>query len=234
MRGRRTIGFAALVPLAVLLAGCRSGGTGALPYSTTTATTSAAAATASHSATHDGHRHSHPAPSASTSTATSPAASIPSPTATNLRQTPDVTPTPIGQRTTQPPPPGHPSPTPPAPSPTATMSPPATTTPAQGPQGSESNPWNLGTWAGGTSHSGLPATGSNPVWFQFEVDGSSSTQRISVSVTPQASGTGEFGVGAIAAGVNPDTPFGTVHVPWTAGTYYIEVVNTASYYINIT
>jgi hypothetical protein len=232
MRGRRTIGFAVLVPLAVLLAGCRGGGTGALPYST--ATVSAAAATVSHSATHDGHRHSHSAPSASTSTGTSPAARIRSPTATKPRQTPDVTLTPIGQRTTQPPPPGHPSATPPAPAPTVTMRPPVTPTPMQGPQGSESNPWNLGTWAGGTSHSGLPATGSNPVWFQFEVDGSSSTQQISVSVTLQGSGTGEFGVATTAAGVNPATPFGTVHVPWTAGTYYIEVVSTGSYFIDIT
>ena len=38
-------------------------------------------------------------------------------------------------------------------------------------------------------------------------------------MTPQGSGTGEFGVAATAAGVNPATPFGTVHVPWTAGTY---------------
>ncbi len=59
---------------------------------------------------------------------------------------------------------------------------------------------------------------------------------IGIEVAGNSDSSGYFGVAAMASGVTPDTPFGTLYyVPWPQddATYYIEVIGTGYFSVSV-
>lgn len=88
------------------------------------------------------------------------------------------------------------------------------------------------------SPEGLNASGTES-WYEFTVgalDPSCPQPQIGVEAVGNSATTGYFGVAATPSGVDADTPIGTVyHVPWpeTGGTFYVEVIGTGYFDVDV-
>ena len=88
------------------------------------------------------------------------------------------------------------------------------------------------------SPEGLNATGTQ-AWYEFTVgalDPACPQPQIGVEAVGNTATTGDFGVAATPSAVDPDVPIGTIqYVPWpeTGGTFYIEVIGTGCFDVDV-
>jgi Protein of unknown function (DUF2510) len=136
------------------------------------------------------------------------------------------------------------------PTPTHTGTP--TPTPTATPDNTSADPVNLGTLTYGLSEPATPCGWENlsipegynvsgdQAWYEFTVNGFKTAgcpqPDIRIDVVGNSASSGHFGVAAMASGVHPDTPFGTLyHLPWPTDntTYYIEVIGTGYFSVSV-